>query len=1061
MKLKWDLWFRAAKWIGTGLTAMALAWTACAQSIGTTTVHGTVYLANGTPGSGSLQLSWPGFTTGDNHAVPAGRTTVTIGQDGIISMNLAPNLGSTPSGLYYTAVYHMSDGTTSTEYWVVPPGDQVSIAQVRAQVMPAVQAVQSVSRAYVDQAIRSINQGTLMSTGGTMTGPLLLSADPTVSNQAATKQYVDAHGLPAGVTSDSANGLAVAGKVAAANVTANVNNVINVMAPPYNAKCDWNGSAGTDDTAAFNAAWAALQARAVGSSQIGGELDIPAGQCYLPNGLNISTATNIFSATWLIKGQGQTSSSIVTKNANVSLDAGGLNNLHLKDLIIQDVGTTAKVGIARYRTASQGGGTHNYENVFIIGAYSLAALYSVASEVNTHYNLQIIQTGAGAGISIDYNNCLGLTGQGQPFTGAASNTVNHFHGGSVLVYSSNTNAGGVLFCSGSADNVSFDGTYLYAPVTAYNVRFGLGTGGSEQGTKTFHSVRFEGAADAISFNDGEADSLTIDGGTVFGEVYPGIDLNWIYTGTILAGLSQADIHGNSHVGRGLILPTISRSHISVGTVYNASSSYPATNINISTSVSESTVEADSFTMGSSASVNGSILIQNDDQLNTGGLKMLYGPNSPTSSYNWAGSTVAFQPFGAAPASPVEGTLAIADGQHWQPGGIVKRNLMAYLNGAWTQAVTSAIGDFPVAGNLPVGGNISNSAGGLGLYQNLFPCSTFLGGCAATNWPICGGCTGRPTVTSGFANDLYGNPTVAKMVFTTAGGISTYPFPTIPTGIPITISVYAYGAVGGEALVLGFGGGTGTQSCSLTTSVTTVNKRYSVTCTLTGSPTQQAYIQSTAGSTIFISFPQLEYSSSVGPPLYIPGTSTVSATLGEVLDGTPIVPANLALVSQLPASLSAVSHKWLNSYNAGTGLFTQTQPASADLSDLGSANGAAQLNGTGQLPIAALGSGTAASGKYVDGGTGAWTPLPLPTLTGTTASIGGSALTAGTCASGTVTVTGATTGMAVVVTPATYPGDACTWHGYVSAANTITVKVCTNLASGGTPTASVYNVRVIQ
>jgi hypothetical protein len=52
-------------------------------------------------------------------------------------------------------------------------------------------------------------------------------------------------------------------------------------------------------------------------------------------------------------------------------------------------------------------------------------------------------------------------------------------------------------------------------------------------------------------------------------------------------------------------------------------------------------------------------------------------------------------------------------------------------------------------------------------------------------------------------------------------------------------------------------------------------------------------------------------------------------------------------------------------------------------------------------------------------------------------------------------------MAVSADPVTYPGDAFDWKAYVSAAGTVTVKVCTNLAAGGTPTASTYNVRVIQ
>jgi hypothetical protein len=31
-------------------------------------------------------------------------------------VNLAPNLGATPAGLFYTAVFYLSDGTTSTQY---------------------------------------------------------------------------------------------------------------------------------------------------------------------------------------------------------------------------------------------------------------------------------------------------------------------------------------------------------------------------------------------------------------------------------------------------------------------------------------------------------------------------------------------------------------------------------------------------------------------------------------------------------------------------------------------------------------------------------------------------------------------------------------------------------------------------------------------------------------------------------------------------------------------------------------------------------------------------------
>ena len=81
------------------------------------------------------------------------------------------------------------------------------------------------------------------------------------------------------------------------------------------------------------------------------------------------------------------------------------------------------------------------------------------------------------------------------------------------------------------------------------------------------------------------------------------------------------------------------------------------------------------------------------------------------------------------------------------------------------------------------------------------------------------------------------------------------------------------------------------------------------------------------------------------------------------------------------------------------------------------------------------------------------------LTGVTGTIGGGALSAGSCASGTVTVTGATAGMASLATPTTYPGDGVLWKAYVSSANNVTVVVCAVVAA--TPVASTYNVRVNQ
>ncbi|MGB7984875.1 MAG: hypothetical protein WCF54_06925 [Terracidiphilus sp.] len=196
MKLTNHEWLRVGKWlrvltIGICLISMAPGMTARAQAFSTTTVQGTVYLANGQPGSGTLVVSWPSFTTASGQLVTADSTTVAIAPDGFISVSLAPNLGSTPAGEYYTAVYYMSDGSTSTQYWVVPSAAQATLGQVQAQLMPAAQAVQAVSKAYVDQAIAELSGSLLTASGGTLTGPLTLCCDPTQPLQAADKHYVD------------------------------------------------------------------------------------------------------------------------------------------------------------------------------------------------------------------------------------------------------------------------------------------------------------------------------------------------------------------------------------------------------------------------------------------------------------------------------------------------------------------------------------------------------------------------------------------------------------------------------------------------------------------------------------------------------------------------------------------------------------------------------------------------------------------------------------------------------------------------------------------------------
>jgi hypothetical protein len=221
---------------------MVLATASYAQQPARTTVSDTVYRADGSAASGTVLISWPAFTTADTKPVAAGTLSLPLGPSGAFSVALAPNAGANPDGTFYKVVLKLDDGTTETEAWVIPSSvTAVTIAAVRATVVPSSVALQVASRqyvdsavaakatdtgvvhiagletiagtkqfatpptvplpqqatdvankAYVDQSVSAVGSGSFVAkTGDVMSGPLSLAGDPTAPSQAARKQYVD------------------------------------------------------------------------------------------------------------------------------------------------------------------------------------------------------------------------------------------------------------------------------------------------------------------------------------------------------------------------------------------------------------------------------------------------------------------------------------------------------------------------------------------------------------------------------------------------------------------------------------------------------------------------------------------------------------------------------------------------------------------------------------------------------------------------------------------------------------------------------------------------------
>ena len=111
-------------WLLAVITAFGLLVPASGAAVpengmATTTVADTVYMADGTGATGNLIITWPAFVTASGTAVAGGSTTTTLGADGALSVDLVPNAGATPAGVYYTVVYQI--GSSVAQRDIVDP----------------------------------------------------------------------------------------------------------------------------------------------------------------------------------------------------------------------------------------------------------------------------------------------------------------------------------------------------------------------------------------------------------------------------------------------------------------------------------------------------------------------------------------------------------------------------------------------------------------------------------------------------------------------------------------------------------------------------------------------------------------------------------------------------------------------------------------------------------------------------------------------------------------------------------------------------------------------------
>lgn len=246
---RWRLFYLRLGCVFLGMLGPAMA-----QGPTLTTVSDTVFRADGLPAAGTLLISWPAFTTASGATVAAGSNSVTLGHNGALVAQLAPNSGATPANTFYTVTYQLNDGTVKTENWSIGTTSPETISEVRtlagvttpltqaatqqyvnaqlgtvvhlsgnetitgtkqftiSPVLPAPsQSGQAVNKAYVDSAVMNAGSGSFVAKAGdTMTGPLTLPADPVAPQQAADKHYID---LIAAAKADLSGGLVPPGEL--------------------------------------------------------------------------------------------------------------------------------------------------------------------------------------------------------------------------------------------------------------------------------------------------------------------------------------------------------------------------------------------------------------------------------------------------------------------------------------------------------------------------------------------------------------------------------------------------------------------------------------------------------------------------------------------------------------------------------------------------------------------------------------------------------------------------------------------------------------------------------
>lgn len=109
---------------------------AAAASSAQTTITGPLNVPTGGTFSGKLVITAPTQLTFEGETYVGWQRTITV-SGGVFTIDLIPNIGSTPPGTAYRVQYVPNSGPPWQEYWYVPDSDTpLKVHEVRSEVVP-------------------------------------------------------------------------------------------------------------------------------------------------------------------------------------------------------------------------------------------------------------------------------------------------------------------------------------------------------------------------------------------------------------------------------------------------------------------------------------------------------------------------------------------------------------------------------------------------------------------------------------------------------------------------------------------------------------------------------------------------------------------------------------------------------------------------------------------------------------------------------------------------------------------------------------------------------------